>query len=168
VHLLTFVSSVAVTMLIAAIDKVRAPGAFAEAIRAFHILPADLALPIAQVLPWVELLLAVYLLAGFLSRFVAAGAAVLLGSFSFALAVSLATGNTAHPCGCFGSDASVNPILALLAGGNTITWRDLVRDLILIGLSLALVVRGAGPLSVDGLLGNRQGFVRESQSAAGH
>lgn len=139
--------------LIAGLDKVAAPGAFADAVRAFHLLPSSLVLPFAFVVPWLELLVAAYLLAGFMCRFAAGAAIVLLGMFVVALSVSIVTGNTAHPCGCFG--AKSNPVVAWLSGGNTVTWWDLLRDLILTALSLLLLTRGAGSISTDRLLRHR-------------
>jgi uncharacterized membrane protein YphA (DoxX/SURF4 family) len=142
--------------LIAALDKVQAPGAFADAVRAFHLLPPALVLPFALVVPWFEVLVAVYLLAGFLGRLAAGGAIALLLSFEFALGSALARGDTNHACGCFGSGSDANPLLVLLTGGHTITWWDPVRDLLLIALAGAILVWGAGPLSVDVLLGHRR------------
>lgn len=140
--------------LVAAIPKVQSPGLFADAVRAYHLLPPALVLPFALVLPWFELLVAAYLLTGFMARVGAAGATVLLAMFEWALLTSLAHGDTAHSCGCFGSGAT-NPLLAFLAGGNTITWWDVVRDALLIALSLIVVVYGAGPLSIDALFARR-------------
>ncbi|MBV9281191.1 MAG: DoxX family membrane protein [Chloroflexi bacterium] len=148
--------------LIAGVAKVGSPGAFAEAIRAFHILPGDLVMPFARIVPWLELLVAAYLLAGFLTRVGALGSCLLLGSFVYALADSLATGNTNHACGCFGSGAGATPILAFLAGGDTVTWWDVIRDLILIALSLLVLVRGAGALSLDGWLARRRDLAEEA------
>jgi uncharacterized membrane protein YphA (DoxX/SURF4 family) len=141
---------VGVIFLIAGIDKVAAPGAFADAVRAFHILPSALVLPFAFVVPWLELLVAVYLIGGFMCRFAAGGAVVLLGMFVLALGLAIVTGNTAHPCGCFGSKS--NPVVTWLSGGNTITWWDVLRDLVLMALSLLLFARGAGLMSIDSLL----------------
>jgi len=146
--------------LIAGIDKVQAPGAFADAIRAFHLLPPELVLPLAFVLPWLELLVAAYLLLGFMTRPASIGAGVLLLGFVVALGSSLVTGNTDHACGCFGSGDSVNPVLAFLAGGSTITWWDLIRDLLLIGLATLVFVCGPGLLSLDGLIGRRSAQYR--------
>lgn len=152
VSLLTARLVVGGIFLIASVDKVRSPGAFADAVRTFHILPPDLVMPFAFAVPWLELLVAVYLLVGFLSRLAASGAAIMLAGFVYALGDALATGKTDHPCGCFGSGADPNPILAFLSGGSSVTWWDVIRDLILIALSLVIAVWGAGSFSVDGLI----------------
>ena len=141
--------------LLAAIDKIQSPGGFADAVRAFHLLPPSLVLPFAFVIPWVELLVAVYLIAGYLCRVAAAGTIALLGMFVFALGTALAGGDTNHACGCFGSGGDVNGVLALLEGGQTIGWWDVIRDLIMIAMSVPLVLYGAGSASVDALLARR-------------
>jgi len=64
--------------LVAGFDKVQSPGAFADAIRAFHLLPPAMVLPVAYALPWLEILVAAYLVVGFLCRAAAAGSMVLL------------------------------------------------------------------------------------------
>jgi uncharacterized membrane protein YphA (DoxX/SURF4 family) len=155
IRLLTARLLVGGIFLLAGWAKVQSPGAFADAVRAFHILPPSLVLPFAFVVPWLELLVALYLIAGFMSRLAAVGSIILLAGFVFALGNALATGNTAHACGCFGSGADANPLLAFLAGGNTVTWWDVIRDIILVGLSLLVAVRGAGLLSLDALLAGR-------------
>src|SRR5579859_6020613 len=141
--------------LLAGIDKVIAPGAFADAVRAFHLLPPALVLPFAFVVPWIELLVGAYLVVGYLCRIAAAGSIALLGMFVFALITSLVSGDTNHACGCFGSGGGVNGVLSLLEGGQTIGWWDPIRDLILIGMSILLFRSGAGTMSVDGLLTRR-------------
>ena len=147
--------------LLAAIDKVQAPAAFADGVRAYHLLPAGLVTPFAYIVPWLELLVAAYLILGALTRVGAAAAIVLLAMFVFALADSLLTGNTNHACGCFGA-GKANPVLAFLEGGNTITLWDVIRDLILMALSALILVAGPGPLSVDAYLARR----RDEENAA--
>lgn len=142
--------------LVAAVPKIGDPGGFADAVRGYGLLPPPFVVPFALMLPWLEMLVALYLLAGYMSRWAGAAAAVLLAMFVVALTDALITGNTAHSCGCFGKGAGSNPILAFLAGGNSITPWDDIRDAILIGLSLLIAWRGTGPWSVDGFLQRRR------------
>ena len=142
--------------LTAGLDKVQSAGAFADAVRAFHLLPPGLVLPFAFIIPWLELLVAGYLLVGFLSRLAASGAILLLLGFVVALGSSLLSGDTNHACGCFGGGADANPVLVFLSGGPTITWWDLTRDILLIALAILVLVRGAGPFSVDALVARRR------------
>jgi uncharacterized membrane protein YphA (DoxX/SURF4 family) len=141
--------------LVAAIPKLGNTAAFADGIRAYHLLPPSLVVPVAIALPWLELLVGVYLLAGYMSRWAGLAAAGMLTIFVVALTEALVTGNTAHSCGCFGRGAGSNPVLAFLAGGNTITAWDDIRDVILIGLAIVVAGWGAGRWSVDGYLRRR-------------
>jgi uncharacterized membrane protein YphA (DoxX/SURF4 family) len=142
------------TFLLAGATKVTAPAAFADAVRAYHLLPGSLVMPFATGLPWLELLVAAYLLVGFMTRIGAALSIAMLAMFEYALIQSLVTGNIHHACGCFGK-GDVNPMLALMAGGNTVTLWDVIRDLILAVLAALVVWWGAGPLSLDSRTGNR-------------
>jgi len=158
---------VGLIFLLAAIDKIQAPGAFADSVRAFHILPSNLVLPFAFLVPWLELLVAVYLLAGFMSRLAAAGSILLLLSFIIALTDSLLTGNINHACGCFGAAAG-NPIVNFLESGDRVTLWDVIRDSLLLLLSVLILLRGAGRPSIDDWLARRRVGVpagsRRSQS----
>jgi uncharacterized membrane protein YphA (DoxX/SURF4 family) len=149
--------------LLASVPKIQSPGAFADAVRAFHLLPATLVLPFAYVMPWLELLVAVYLISGFMSRLAALGSIVLLGTFVVALLDALATGNTAHACGCFGTAANGNAVLSFLAGGNTVMWWDVIRDLILALLAALVAWYGPGAISIEEALARRrEGSTEES------
>jgi uncharacterized membrane protein YphA (DoxX/SURF4 family) len=148
--------SVGVIFLIAGLDKVQAPGAFADAVRSYHLLPPSLVLLFAYLVPWLEVLAGAYLLVGFMTRWAAAATGAMLAMFVFALGRALATGDTNHACGCFGAGAAANPILAFLSGGDTITWWDLIRDLLLIALSCLLLVWGPGTFSADAILRRRR------------
>jgi putative oxidoreductase len=136
--------------LVAAVSKIAAPGDFVESVRAYHLLPASLVVPFALVLPWIELLAAAYLLLGFMTRVGAIAAGAMLAMFIVALADALLTGNTAHACGCFGGLAT-NPLVSIVAGGSTIGWWDVIRDVILLGFSAWLAWRGGGLYSIEAL-----------------
>jgi uncharacterized membrane protein YphA (DoxX/SURF4 family) len=94
-------------------------------------LPEALGTPLARALPVVELAVAAALGSGGASRSGAAGALVLLGAFSVAVAVNLARGRTPD-CHCFGQMHS-RPI-----GAGT-----LARNAALSGLS-GVVLLGTG------------------------
>jgi uncharacterized membrane protein YphA (DoxX/SURF4 family) len=110
--------------------------------------------PFALVVPWIEILAAVYLVAGFLGRIAAGAVAAMLFMFIVALLDALLTGNTAHPCGCFGSTS--NPVITALAGGDTVGWWDAIRDVVLLGIALAIAWLGSGALSVDAWASSRR------------
>lgn len=140
-----------VIFAISAISKITAPGAFRADVAAYHLLPPGLVGPFATALPWIEALVALYLLAGLFLRATAVATALLLVVFSGALAIALAQGNTAHNCGCFG-EAGSSPLIAWLAGGSTITPFDVARDLVLILLAAAIYWGDRFTLSLDGIL----------------
>ncbi len=144
----------AAIFLLAGISKVQAPSEFAETVRAFHLMPDPLAAPFALILPWVEILAALYLIVGFLGRLAAAATAAMLLMFIVALLDALITGHTAHPCGCFGS--TTNPVITALAGGDTVGWWDVIRDVILLALALGVAWLGSGALSIDEWVANRR------------
>lgn len=145
---------VAGIFLLAGLDKVVAVGAFADAVRSYHLLPASLVLPYALAIPPLEILVGVYLLLGFQARLAAIGSIVLLGMFIVALVRALILGDTDHACGCFGAGSTANPVLAFLTGGTTITPWDVARDFLLVALSGLIVVFGAGPISAGKLFGS--------------
>jgi len=140
--------------IVAGLAKVQDATSFTETVRAFHLLPASLVVPFARALPWLEIVAGAYLLAGFFSRLAAAITGAMLVLFIIALGDALLTGDTAHSCGCFGGLGS-NPVVGFLAGGNSIGWWDLIRDLILLGLAALIIRFGPGAWSADGLISGR-------------
>jgi len=138
---------------LSAITKITAPGAFHDSVAAYHLLPHSLITPFATALPWIEALVAIYLLIGLFLRPTAIVTAALLIMFTDAIAISLARGNTGHGCGCFG-DSGIGSLAPVqwLAGGATITPFDVVRDLIFIALAAVVYWGDRYTLSVEGLL----------------
>ncbi|MGH2460196.1 MAG: MauE/DoxX family redox-associated membrane protein [Chloroflexota bacterium] len=139
---------------LSALSKLSAPGIFQADVAAYHILPAVLVGPFALALPWIEAMLALYLIAGLFLRTAAIAAAGLLLLFTAALAIDLLTGNTAHGCGCLqasGLAASI-PALTWLFGGLTIGVFDVARDLVLAGLGAVISLGDCSTLSLDTVL----------------
>jgi putative oxidoreductase len=151
VGLLTARLLVSAVFLIAGLAKVGAPGAFADTVREFHLIPASLVLPFAFIVPWLEILFGAYLVVGFMSRVGAAGIIVLLVCFEVALLGALLSGDIHHACGCFGSAGS-GPIISFLAGGDTVTWWDVIRDLLLGAMAASVLAFGPGPWSLESAL----------------
>ena len=123
--------------VIAGAAKLGQPAAlFSNQIESYGILPQGLALPLAHVLPWLEIFSGVFFLAGLFSGW----AAILLGGqlafFSAAISAAMFMGTAPEDCGC-------------LPGLSETPEQALVRDLIMIAL-LALSYRGLpGTLSID-------------------
>jgi len=83
-----------------------APAAeFAAIIDAYRVVPERFASPLALALPWIEMWVGTFLLAGYRRRQAAWAAVFLLGIFWIAVASSLIRGLDLISCGCFGADA---------------------------------------------------------------
>ena len=121
--------AVAALFLGACIAKIRDPEAFALAVNRYRLLPGELVNAMALLLPWIEFMAGLAVLAA-PARWRAAGAGLILGMlgvFTLAISLNLARGIEAS-CGCFSTraDAAVSDI-----------W-NLVRNGALIWLSLAV------------------------------
>jgi Methylamine utilisation protein MauE. len=75
-------------------------GAFAQAVYNYKILPLFMVNPVAVILPWIEVICGVFLIAGFLTRGSALIIDCLLLIFVFALSFNLYRGLDIS-CGCF-------------------------------------------------------------------
>ena len=116
----------------AAAGKLRDRAGFEGVVANYRIAPGVLAAPVAWVLPPIEIVLAVALLAGLVELVTAIAAASLLTLFAGAMAVNLARGRTAIDCGC-GRAGLVQPI----------GWGRVARNLILAVLLLATAAPSA-------------------------
>lgn len=94
--------------LYASYDKILHPQAFAQAIYNYQILPAVAVNLAALVLPWIELLLGLCLVAGFWLPGATALSTSLLAVFMAALIFNQIRGLDVH-CGCFSTDSSEGP-----------------------------------------------------------
>jgi uncharacterized membrane protein YphA (DoxX/SURF4 family) len=97
--------------------KLRQPWiVFAMSVDAYHVLPEWGTIAIARALPWLELLLAVLLVAGLWQRVVTPAASLLLAVFFGLMLRSYARGEGID-CGCFGPGEAISPITLLRDGG---------------------------------------------------
>lgn len=114
----------------------------AASIAGFRLLPAAVAGPLAIALPYVELLLGLYLVAGLFTRFVAAIAAAQFVIYSGAIA-SAVLRHIAANCGCFGpNDTTVAD------------WPHVAADLALAAASAFVAWGAPGSLAFDRRLPN--------------
>jgi putative oxidoreductase len=105
----------------AGISKIDNIGAFTVAIATYGIVSYSIAEIMAIVVPWVELISGIFLVAGIGAPFSAAIIAVLLALFSIAILIDLIKGVPLH-CGCFrGEPARV---------GDVISWWEFARDIL--------------------------------------
>lgn len=115
---------------------------FAAIIQAYYIppsiLPPDWILPFAQVLPWIELIFGVFLIAGYLRRLSARVLACMLAMFVLALSWALFNHIPLENCGCFGSSGfHLSPRIGIMS------------DLCLLACAVWLSRKGGDPWSVD-------------------
>jgi uncharacterized membrane protein YphA (DoxX/SURF4 family) len=101
----------------AAWTKLREPWMlFAISVDAYHVLPEWGAVAVARTLPWLELVLAVMLVAGIWKRISLPAASALLAVFFGLMVHSYARGEGID-CGCFGPGEAISPVTLLRDGG---------------------------------------------------
>jgi len=124
---------IAVIFLYAGIAKVREPWLqFAVSIESFKIVPDTWLEPIARILPWCEIALAIALVPGILARWFSLIATGMLAWFLFIGIRAYAKG-LAVDCGCFGAGGgSIDAKwfvehAAMLALGLAVTWGEFLK-----------------------------------------
>ena len=132
-----------VALLVAGVLKAGHVPEFAAQIAGFRLLPAALVAPLALALPYVEMLLGLYLVIGLFTRIVAVIVSIEFVIYAAAIA-SAVLRHIAANCGCFGpNDHAVAD------------WPHVALDLVLAALA-AIVARGApGALALDWRLNRR-------------
>jgi Methylamine utilisation protein MauE len=143
----------AVIFIVAGGSKAAQPWVFVHTVEGYDMLPSALSTPFGLALPWIEIMLGVYLLIGLFTRVAGAATLALCAVFLVALTVQLVRGHTGD-CGCVvGID---NPIVTAFVGGNSIGAWDIVRDALLAALALLALFTPRPPLAVDALLATRR------------
>lgn len=138
----------AAVWLVSGALKISDPGQTYIAVQAFDVLPDGLVRPVAIGMPLVELALGLFLLAGFVTRWVSVLSVLLLAVLIAAIVQSWARGLSID-CGCFGGGGQI-------AADQTRYPQEIARDLGFALLGVWLIVRPRTWLSVDGWLGNSQ------------
>lgn len=131
-YLLLFSRTVlGVVFILAGIDKVMYPDAFAASIEAYKLVPYGAINLIALILPWMELLCGVFLLGGAYVRGSGALVSVLLVVFMFGI-ISAMMRDLKIDCGCFGQEHAT-----------PVSWMKVVENagLLLLGIHLLLYPR---------------------------
>jgi uncharacterized membrane protein YphA (DoxX/SURF4 family) len=129
-------------LVVAGALKVADPQASVAAVRAYELLPDGLVTVVGWGLPFLEVVLGVFLLVGIAVRPTALAAGLLMVVFVAAVASAAARGLSID-CGCFGGGGPVPP-------GQTAYAAEIVRDLALVALAGWLVVRPESRLSLGG------------------
>ncbi len=127
--------------IVAGVLKLPDPAASVRAVRAYDLLPEAVVPTVGHLLPVVEVLVGVLLVAGLLTRPVAVVSSLLFVAFVVGIASAWARGMSID-CGCFGG------------GGFDADARDrypweIARDLVLLAASLWLVIRPSTRFSLD-------------------
>jgi uncharacterized membrane protein YphA (DoxX/SURF4 family) len=122
---------VAGTLLVAGGIKAMDTSASVRAVTAYELLPVPLAEVVGYALPWVEIALALLLLAGIMTRFAATASLALFVVFVVGIGSAWARGLSID-CGCFGGGGQV-------ASDQTAYLSEIVRDVLLIAVAAWLV-----------------------------
>lgn len=113
----------------------------AAAIAAYRIVPAWVVAPLGVALPYLEILLGVYLVAGLFTRVAALVASLQFALFAAAVA-SLVIRGIAADCGCFGSQVATPP-----------SWAHVAADVALAVFAAGVARYAPGAFAADRLLG---------------
>ncbi|MDA0748372.1 MAG: DoxX family membrane protein [bacterium] len=132
-------------LLWAGFAKVGETALFALTVRAYDVLPHALIHIFAIVVPWMEIVAGLGLVAGFWTRGNALAALVLLTAFGVAIGINLARGAELS-CGCFGADGTAASLTEAL-----------VRDAVMITAALVLVLVRRTSFGLEGWLSDRSG-----------
>lgn len=124
------------------------------AVNAYDVLPEGLVRPVAAVLPWIEIGVAVLLVLGLFVRFAGIATATLAGVFILGMAQAKARG-LAIDCGCFGGGGP----------GDGVSWWDIVRDVPILLAGLYLAFRPNGPWQLDNLFLDQEDLDGEHREA---
>ena len=143
----------ALVFLVAGGSKIPNAWAFVHTVEGYNMLPHAVARPFGLALPWIEVLIGLYLLIGLFTRIVALVTGAALVVFLIALGMQIARGTTGN-CGCV--VGITNPVVTWFIGGNSIGAFDLVRDGVLLLMALAIAITPQTPLSVDAWLAARR------------
>lgn len=108
------------------------------AVDAYDVVPRALVEPVAIILPWIEVGVAVLLLLGLFTRFAGWSSAALVIVYLAALGQAKARGLPID-CGCFGGGGP----------GTGVTWWDILRDVPLLLAGLFLARSPSGPFQLD-------------------
>jgi uncharacterized membrane protein YphA (DoxX/SURF4 family) len=119
------------TLLAAGLLKVSHPYTSAAAVRAYRLLPNNLANLIGYTLPWLEIGIALALILGLAVRICSVITGLLMIAFMVGVGSAWARGLTID-CGCFGGGGKV-------AAGATQYWQEMLRDMGLIVIVVYLI-----------------------------
>ncbi len=124
--------------------KILGPQKFAMSVRSYQVLPIAVSNLFAIAVAWSELVAGACLIFGVFTRQAAAALAILLTVFIAAMIVVLAKGIVID-CGCFGPE-----------GNLPVGWLAIVRNLVLLAITLWVMRADDGSVSIRRLLPARR------------
>jgi len=125
-----------VTFIWASIDKIANPGGFADSIYNYRMLPHETINLMAIVMPWLELVTGILIIAGILMRGSAFWIGLMLLVFIVALSSALARGLDID-CGCFSVE-----------GGHGVDMWLLLRDILMFLGALIVMFFGTSAMTL--------------------
>ena len=129
---------VGAVFLFSGLHKAAAPAEeFMVVLEGYQILPAPHIGLFARLIPWLEVVAGLFLLAGNCTRAAAAACAALSAAFFGALLSTQARGIELANCGCFGTSVHLE------------RWQAMLLDAAMLALAVAAWRWGARSLSVD-------------------
>jgi len=137
-----------VIFIVASVDKIASPEAFSVSVDAYRLLPFPTVNIFALLVPWLELLCGVFLLAGYMVRGSSLIVTILLCLFTFAILSAMAR-QLNIDCGCFGG-----------AYRTPVSWTRAGEDLGLLVLALYVYIFSSrepaqnAPATADGATGS--------------
>lgn len=126
----------------ASLHKIADPADFAVSIRNYMILPVGWSNIAAMILPWIEIFSGLLLVLGILTRASALLTTTMMGIFFGAVTYAFVIGLNID-CGCFATSAS---------SAGQVGIHHIVRDFVLLLVSLFILVQGGGKFSVAGII----------------
>lgn len=127
----------------ASLHKIAHPDAFALDVATYQLLPLYTVNLFALVVPWLELLIGIFVAIGYRVRASTLLIVLLMVSFIVALAWALRLGLDMS-CGCFASQAA--------SSEDAISWRTMLRDLSWLALGLYVLAFDRTPLGIERMM----------------
>lgn len=117
----------------ASIDKIAFPNEFAKIVQNYNVLPEFSLKIVAYLLPWVELILGIFLIVGLFVKVSAVTLSSLMVTFMLVMGIKSLSGPI-EDCGCF-------PKSSIISSSNVIFL--LIRDVLFISLGVILILQRA-------------------------
>lgn len=114
--------------LLASIGKVSDISSFQKSVESYNMLPLFITPIFSFLLAWSELVVGIYLIFGLFVKQTTYVTIILLIIFMIAISYALITSQPVSGCGCFGTFVR-----------ETISWIDIVRDLLFILLAITIL-----------------------------